>query len=536
MVAVQTTNQITGKRKWWALATVMMTMFFASMNQTVVSTAIPTIVSDLSGFEYYAWLFSAFMITSAVTVPIYGKLSDVYGRRPFYLFGLIVFAIGSVLAGLAESMMWLIVARAIQGIGAGAMMTMPNATIGDIFNPKERGKWMGVLGIVFGISSIIGPTLGGFITQQFGWEWVFFVNLPFAVLAIIGVYFTLPKVKTEDQVKVDWTGSFLLIAGLLPIMIGLTWVGDRFGWTDWQVVTVFIVGIIILTIFVLFERRVKDAIIEMSFFKNKIFSITVVLALFVTMAMFGTIMFLPLYIQGVVGLTVQQSGIVMTPLMLSFIIGATLTGQLMSRTGTYKRYAFVGATLMLIGLFLFNQMDVNTTFWTVMINMAVFGIGIGSLMPIMNVSVQNAFPYKQMGQVNANLQFSRSLAGVIAAPVFGAILNAWFLRRFNEVEPSGFNELSDSAQQDILAMDPQQLITREAQESVESSFAAVGPEGEALYQEWLHAIQLSLSSGISALFFVGLIFAVLTLVCVIFLPEYKLQEDEYYEEEKQEST
>ncbi|WP_157783010.1 hypothetical protein [Alkalibacillus haloalkaliphilus] len=208
----------------------------------------------------------------------------------------------------------------------------------------------------------------------------------------------------------------------------------------------------------------------------------------------------------------------------------------MSRTGTYKRYAFVGAMLMLIGLFLFNQMDVHTSFWTVMLNMAVFGIGIGSLMPIMNVSVQNAFPYKQMGQVNANLQFSRSLAGVVAAPVFGAILNTWFLRRFNEVEPSGFNELSDSVQQDILAMDPQQLITREAQESVESSFAAIGPEGEALHQEWLHAIQLSLSSGISALFFVGLIFAVLTLVCVIFLPEHKLQEDEYYEEEKQDAS
>ncbi|WP_027962961.1 MDR family MFS transporter [Halalkalibacillus halophilus] len=533
MATVQTTNQITGKRKWWALATVMMTMFFASMNQTVVSTAIPTIVSDLSGFEYYAWLFSAFMITSAISIPIYGKLSDVYGRRPFYLFGLIVFAIGSIIAGFADSMMMLIIARAIQGIGAGAMMTMPNATIGDIFNPKERGKWMGVLGIVFGVSSIIGPTLGGFITQQFGWEWVFFVNLPFAVLAIIGVWFTLPKVKTGEEVKVDWKGSLLLVAGLLPIMVGLTWVGDEFTFTDTRVVSVFITGLLVLAIFVLFERSQKDAIIEMSFFKNRIFSITVILALFVTMAMFGTIMFLPLYIQGVVGLSVQQSGMVMTPLMLSFIIGATVAGQLMSRTGKYKILALIGAAFMLIGLFLFNQMSVDTSFVTVMINMTIFGVGIGSLMPIMNVSVQNAFPYKQMGAVNANLQFSRSLAGVIAAPVFGAILNAGFINKFQEVQPSGFEELSDSAQSEILEMEPQQLITSEAQASVEQSFLEMGDGASALYEEWLNAIQLSLSSGISALFLVGLLFAILTFICVLFLPEYDLQEDEYYEEENQ---
>ncbi|MGM8214632.1 MDR family MFS transporter [Bacillaceae bacterium W0354] len=524
----QTTNKITGKRKWWALATVLMTMFFSSMNQTVVSTAIPTIVSDLSGFEYYAWLFSAFMITSAVTVPIYGKLSDVYGRRPFYFFGLIMFALGSALAGLAQNMIWLIVARAIQGIGAGALMTMPNATVGDIFNPKERGKWMGVMSLVFGVSSIIGPTLGGFITEQLGWQWVFYVNLPFAFLAAIGVWFALPKVKISEQVKVDWVGSLLLIIGLVPIMIGLTWIGDRYGWLDWQVLTLFGFGIAVIIGFILYERGLKDAIIETAFFKNRTFSIVVLLSLLSQMAMFGTIMFLPLYIQGVVGLSVQNSGIVMTPLMLSFIIGATIAGQLMTRTGKYKGLAVISAAIMTIGLFMFNQMDINTSSLTVVINMSTFGIGVGALMPIMNVSVQNAFPYRQMGTVNANLQFSRSVAGVIAAPVFGSLLNAGFLKKYSEVEPSGLTQLDERVREGIMSMDPQQLITKEAQEGVKNIFTQLGTEGSQLFQEWLEAIKLSLANGISSLFLVGFVFSILTLIFVFFLPEAKLQDDEYY--------
>ena len=525
---IQTTNQITGKRKWWALATVLMTMFFASMNQTVLSTAIPTIVSDLSGFEYYSWLFSAFMITSAITIPIYGKLSDVYGRRPFYFFGLIIFALGSALAGLAESMSWLIFARAIQGIGAGSLMTMPNATVGDIFNPKERGKWMGVMSLVFGVASIIGPTFGGFITEQFGWQWVFYVNLPFAILAAIGVWFSLPVVKVKERVKVDWVGSFLLVVGLLPIMFALTWVGDQYSWLDWQVISFLVIGIIMMIAFFFYERGIKHAIIEMSFFKNRTFSIVVVLALLTQMALFGTIMFLPLYIQGVLGLSVQESGLILTPLMLSQIIAATIAGQMLTRTGKYKVLAIVSSFVMAVGLFFFNQMGIETSTLYVVINMLFIGLGMGALMPIMNVSVQNAFPYRQMGAVNANLQFSRSVAGVIAAPVFGSLLNAGFLRKYQEVEPKGLKQLDPTVREEMLAMDPQQLITNEAQEGVRETFSELGQEGSTLFNDWLDAIQVSLANGISSLFLVAFIFAILTLIFSFFLPEAKLQEDDYY--------
>lgn len=274
---IQTTNQITGNRKWWALATVLLTMFFSSMNQTVVSTAIPTIIGDLQGFSLYAWLFSAFMITSAITVPIYGKLSDMYGRRPFYIFGLLMFMIGSALCGQAQSMLTLVLARAVQGIGAGAMMSMPRATVGDIFNPKERGRWMGVMGAVFGLSSILGPVIGGWITEAISWRWVFYINLPFGALALIGVLFALPKVRTREQKKVDWFGSILLTIGLVPILLAFTWAGTTYPWSDPIIIALFAASLFFITWFILHERKAVEPIITPTLFKNRIFSTSLIL-------------------------------------------------------------------------------------------------------------------------------------------------------------------------------------------------------------------------------------------------------------------
>ncbi|MFN2228144.1 MAG: MFS transporter, partial [Anaerolineae bacterium] len=221
----QNTNRITGTQRWWALGAVLLTMFFGALDQTVVSTAMPVIIGDLHGFDIYAWVFTAYLITSAVTVPIYGKLSDTYGRKPFYIGGLTVFMIGSALSGQSHSMGELIAFRALQGIGAGAMLSMPRATIGDIFNPRERGRWMGVVSMTFGLASIVGPFLGGWITDQLGWPWVFYINLPVAALALGGIIYALPWVRTEKRVHVDWVGSVLLVLGLVPMLLAITWAG-----------------------------------------------------------------------------------------------------------------------------------------------------------------------------------------------------------------------------------------------------------------------------------------------------------------------
>jgi len=526
---VQTTNQITGQRKWWALVTVMVTMFFASMYQTIIATAIPTIIGDLQGFALYAWVFSAYMLTSAVSIPIYGKLSDVYGRKPFYIFGLVMFGVGSVICGQADTMLELVLARGLQGIGAGSMMSMPRATVGDILNPKERARWMGVMGAVFGLSSIVGPVVGGWITDTYSWRWVFYINVPFTVLTVIGVMFTLPKVRVSEQVKIDWLGSLLLVAGLVPILLGLTWAGTKYAWTSPTLLTLFGGGTMMLALFIWFERRVSDPIITPILFRNRIFSASLVLGILVSMAMFGSVMFLPLFIQGVIGLNPRDSGLVMSPMMISFVVGSIISGQIMTKTGKYRLLAHISAAAIVLGSMLFMRMHLNTGYPSVIVNMVVFGLGVGALMPLLNIAVQNAFPYRIMGTVSATQQFVASLGGVIASPIFGSILNRGFQERFSATLPEGVQEFTG----DMSRIDPQTLLTEQAQSSIAEQFAQLGPAGREMYQELLYAVKVSLTAGINNLFEVGLVFAVLYFIGTFFLSERTLQGDEYYHDSKE---
>ncbi|GMA65388.1 MFS transporter [Alicyclobacillus fastidiosus] len=521
---VQRTNQIVGRRRWWALATVMLTMFFSSMDQTVVSTAIPTIVSKLNGLNLYSWLFSAYMMASAVTVPIYGKLSDVFGRKPFYIFGLVMFGVGSAISGLSHTMLELVIARGIQGIGAGAMMSMPRATIGDIFDPKERGRWMGVIGAVFGLSSIIGPALGGWITDSLSWRWVFYINLPFAVLALIGVIVTLPRVRAEHRVQVDWFGALLMIIGLIPILLGFTWAGTKYAWGSSQIILLFVVGVVLLVLFLLWERRAKEPVLTPTLFKSRIFTMSLILGIFMMMGMFGSMMYLPTYVQGVIGLNATNSGFLLSPMMISFIVASVISGQIMTRTGRYVRLANVSSAIIIVGFILLATLNVNTHFWSVIIYMVVLGLGIGALMPLLNVAVQNAFPYEMMGTVNSTQQFVSSLGGVIASPIFGSVLNNGFQHKLNETMPAQLNAMKST----LSSLDPQALLTAQAQHALKSKFASMGSAGQTLYNQLIHAVKVSLTTGVHHLFLVGLIFGCLTFIGTFFLPEVRLKGKEYF--------
>lgn len=521
--AVQTSNRITGSSKWWALATVLLTMFFSSMDQTVVSTAMPTIVSDLRGFSLYAWLSTSYMMASAVTVPIYGKLSDVFGRKPFYLLGLVLFGVGSAISGQAHTMMELVIARGFQGIGAGAMLSMPRATIGDIFDPKERGRWMGVMGAVFGLSSIIGPTIGGWITDSFSWRWVFYINLPFAGMAIIGVLLTLPSVKAERRVKVDWIGSLLLVMGLIPILLGFTWAGSRYAWTSPVEIVLFAAGVVLLGLFVFVESRVSDPIITPSLFRHRIFTLSLVLGFLMAMTMFGSLMFLPLFVQGVIGLNAQQSGWIMSPMMFSFIGSSIVSGQIMTRTGRYRALANVSGAVTVLGSLLFMTLNIHTGYAQVVLDMVVLGLGIGSLMPLLNVAVQNAFPYGMMGAVNASQQFVQSLGGVIVSPIFGSLLMQGFQHTLVSALPETLRKMPGLA-----SINPQSLMTSQAQQAIAGQFSKFGATGHALYAELLGAVKLGLTSGMLRLFAVGLGFAVLLFIGTFFLPEARLKGKEYF--------
>ncbi|HET7559652.1 MAG TPA: MDR family MFS transporter [Limnochordia bacterium] len=529
---VQTTNQITGRRRWWALAAVLISMFFSSLDQTVVSTAMPTIISELNGFSIYAWTFTAYILTSAVSVPLYGRLSDIYGRKPFYLFGLIVFMIGSAWCGLAHSMETLVYARALQGIGGGAMMSMPRASIGDIFDPRERGKWMGLIMGVFGLASLIGPALGGWITDSISWRWVFYINLPVAFVALVMVYYALPKVRVASKHAIDWFGAVLLSAMLVALLLGFTWGGSTYAWTSWQELGIFALSAVLMLAFILYELRVPEPVVALEMFKNGIFNSTMVISLMIMMAMFSAMLFLPIFVQGVLGFSATNSGYIMTPMMLSFIVGSVIAGALLTRTGKYKVQSLVGAVLLMIGTWLLTRLGVGSSWAFVVAAMLVMGIGIGSLMPAMATVVQNIFPYRMMGTVNATQQTVSSLAGAIAAPIFNSVLTNRFTSRFNDVLPDTLKQFFSQLPPDQRAgaFNPQALVSSEAQQALKQQFQGFGPQGQELYNGFIGAVHDALTYAMRELYVVALIFACLAFFATFFLREVPLKGKEFYTE------
>ncbi len=529
---VQTTNQITGDKRWIALAAVMIAMFFSALDQTVVSTAMPVIISELKGFNLYAWVFTGYILATAVTVPLYGRLSDMYGRKPFYIFGFVVFLVGSAVSGMSTSIGMLIFARAFQGIGAGAMMSMPRATIGDIFNPRERGRWMGLIMGVYGLSTIIGPALGGWITDNWSWHWVFYINMPIALIALGMVIYALPSVRTEQRHHIDWWGSITLAACLVPALLAITFGGTTYSWGSWQVVTLFAVAAVMLVLFLISENRAEEPIIALQFFKNGTFSSTMVVTLMVAMSMFAVMLVLPLYAQGVLGMTAENSGYLMTPMMLSFIVASIIGGLLITRTGKYRMQIFAGGLIMVLGAFLLTRLTVTSHWSSVVIDMVVLGLGIGALMPAMSTIAQNLFPYRVLGTVNATQQMGNSLGGAIASPILGTVLATSFAKLLPQRLPSQLRSMFAvlSPAQRKAFSDPQGIVSLQGQAAIHKQFDALGPTGQALYSAFLHAVRSALTSSIVELFWVGVAFAAAALLGTFLIREIHLKQNEFYHE------
>ena len=330
-------------------------MLLSSLDQTIVSTAMPTIVQELHGLEHISWVFTAYMLGSTVTVPIYGKLSDIFGRRSLYLIGIGVFLVGSMLCGLSQNMAQLILFRGLQGIGGGAMMVNSFAIIGDIFPPSERGKFQGYIGGVFGLSSIAGPLLGGWITDNASWRWVFYVNIPLGIIAIAVLASTLPKIAahTRDK-KIDWWGGLFILTTLVPLLLSLVWGGSVYQWSSWQIISSLVVAIVSLAIFIRIEKSTANPILSLQLFQNKVFLVSVCALFLTSMGMFGAIIYIPIFSQGVIGGSATHAGLVLTPMMLALITASAISGQIISRTGKYKMLAIVGTAITVAAYFIFQ--------------------------------------------------------------------------------------------------------------------------------------------------------------------------------------
>lgn len=497
-------------------------MLLAALDQTIVGTAMPRVIAELHGLEHYAWVFTAYMLTSTVTVPLYGKLSDIYGRRTFFLFGMIVFLIGSALSGMAQSMTQLILFRAIQGIGGGALFPIAIAIIGDLFPPAERGKWQGLFAAVFGFSAIIGPSLGGWITDHWGWRWVFYVNMPIGVLALLTTGLTMPKLASGRQHSIDYLGAALLIAGVTPLLLAFSWAGTEYPWSSIQIIGLFTVSAMFLALFALVEFRTTEPILDLRLFRNRIFTPTLLAAFLIAIGMFGTILYLPLFVQAVLGRTATNSGAVLTPMMLGFVFSSILGGQILARTGRYKILGIGTVAVAVIGMFLLSRMDIHTSSTEVVRNMIILGLGIGTTMSLFTIIIQNAFPLERLGEVTSALTFFRSIGGTVGAAILGTVMTNRFQDELAARIPPEVRAAVPAERLAVL-QNPQIFMSPEAMQQMQQQAAAFGPQGQQLLELLLQVIRESLAVAIDHVFLAGMIILLLALLFTFLIPEIPLQ-------------
>ncbi len=513
---------VTQRRVWLVLAGVLLGMLLAALDQTVVGTAMPRIIAELRGLEHYAWVFTAYMLASTVTVPIYGKLSDIYGRRIFFLLGMGVFLLGSALSGLAQTMTQLIVFRAVQGLGAGALFPISLALVGDLLPPAERGKWQGVFAGVWGVTAIVGPTLGGWITDHLGWRWVFYVNMPVGAVALVTAGLTIPGRLSRRAHTIDYLGAALLLGGTVPLLLALSWAGTEYAWSSPQIVGLLTFAALMLSVFFLVELRAPEPIVNPRLFRNRIYTLSVLAGFFIAVGMFGTILYLPLFIQGVLGRTATNSGAVLTPMMLGFVASSVVGGQLMARTGRYKVLAMGSVALAALGMVLLSRMTPQSTGGEVVRNMVVTGLGIGTTMSLFTIVVQNAFPAQVLGEVTSGLVFFRSIGGTLGAAILGSVLTNRFTSAFTVNLPEPIRQRVAPEQLGLLR-NPQALVSPEAMARMQQAFEQFGSAGQQLFDQVMIALRLSLSSAITGLFAVGAAFMLLAWLATAALPEIPLR-------------
>ncbi|HKZ91288.1 MAG TPA: MDR family MFS transporter [Candidatus Limnocylindrales bacterium] len=403
------------------LLAVMIGIFLAALDQTVVGTALPRIVTDLRGNDVYTWAFTAYLLTATISGPLYGKLSDLFGRRPIFLLGIAIFLVGSVLAGISPSIEWLIVARGIQGLGAGALFPIALAIIGDVFAPSERGKYQGLFGAVFGLSVLIGPAIGGLLTDTLGWQWVFFVNLPVGAVASYLVWRYLPSYHLGgDRPRIDYLGACLFAAALVPILIGLT-NKQSAEWGDASVGGLLVLGAVFLVAFVFVESRVAEPIVPLGLFRIRSFTVSVAATFLAAFGFFAAVVFLPRWFQVVNGSSATESGYQILPLLGGLIISAVLSGQIVSRTGRYRWLIFGSLVLTAVGLFLLTTLHADTPIPVLWAFMFVTGVGVGPTFAVFVLVVQNSVPIARLGAATSGLTLFQQVGGTVGLAITGTL-------------------------------------------------------------------------------------------------------------------
>jgi len=506
----------------------MMAMFLAALDQTIVATAMRTIADDLSGFSLQAWATTAFLITSTISTPLYGKLSDMYGRKPFILFAITVFIVGSALCGLAQSMYELAAFRAIQGIGAGGLFSLALAIIGDIVPPRERAKYQGYFLAVFGTSSVLGPLLGGFFagTQTIlgvsGWRWIFYINIPIAAAAMIVVTRVLHLPHNRRDHRIDWPGALALIVALVPLLV-VAEQGREWGWGSTRSLLCFAIGAMGIALFVFTEWRYKDeALLPLRLFRGRTFAVGSGSSFILGMAMFGGLLVLPLYLQIVKGASPTRAGLLTLPLVLGIMAGSIIAGQTIARTGRYRIFPIVGSALMLAALLLFSRIDADTPLRQILLIMALMGLGLGGNMQPIVTAVQNAASPREIGVSTSTVTFFRSMGGTLGAAVFLSIL---FSILPDKIRGAFTAAAATSEFQQAAAANPSQV---QALRQASAGGSAVSLNDTSFINKLdaalAHPFKVGFAESMSVVFLIASVIMVIGLIVILFLPELPLRQ------------
>jgi len=499
------------------LTGLLLAALLAAIDQTIVGTAEPRIIAQLSGFDRYPWIATAYLLTSTVSVPIFASLSDIHGRKPFFLLGATMFVLTSALCGAAgklnflgiDGMGQLILFRGLQGVGAGMVMGLLFTIVGDIFSPAERGRYQGLFAAVWGVASIFGPTLGGWLTDHWSWRACFWVNLPVGAIAVAAIYFEFPHMKPRGATRrLDWAGFSTLIGTVVPLLLALTW-ATQYGWTSTRVASLLALSAVMLIAFLWIESKASEPVIPPVLFRDPIIAVCSVCAFVLGIGMFGVIIYLPLFMQGVLGTSATQSGNLLTPLMMGAVVGSITGGQTVSRTGHYKAVALIGSALVAIGMIVFARMGVATARIEVVYGMIIAGLGMGLLQPVYTLAVQNVAPRAQMGAATSSTIFFRSIGSTVGVAVFGSIMLTRYHTAFDRAMPPHVPPAA-------LPYFSNPLLLVQVRPQMEAAFARF-PGGTALLQTLFDNVRASLASGLHLIFVCSAVIMGLGVVLHVFL-------------------